>query len=203
MLKLVNPELKGQKLEDAVDEKVKERIVRPWREAHPRTTAFWYELENACMDAVGSPGKIFSARAVSFKVNKNFLLCRLPSGRVLYYYDPDIRAMETSWGEMKDSVTYMTVDSLSKKWMRTGTYGGKLAENVTQAICRDIMAEAMLRLEGSGYPIVLTVHDEIIAEIPEDFGSVEEYERIMCVVPAWATGFPIQASGWRGKRYKK
>lgn len=185
------------------DDAIKEQIVDPWRKAHPMTRRFWYELENACLEAVNQPTRISSYRSISFRVKDKFLMCRLPSGRLLYYYDPDVRPCKTSWGEMKDSVTYMTVDSLSKKWVRTNTYGGKLAENVTQAICRDLMAEAMLRVEAAGYPIVITVHDELVCEVPEGFGSVEELEQIMCVVPNWATGFPIKAAGWRGKRYKK
>ena len=185
------------------DEEIKEQIVNPWRNAHPMTVAFWRGLEEACMGAVANPGMVVGFRSVEFRVRKNFLMCRLPSGRILYYYDPDIRPCLTSWGEWKDSVTYMTVDGMTKKWVRTNTYGGKLAENVTQAICRDLMAEAMLRLEAAGYPIVLTVHDEIVTEVPEGFGSVAELEKIMCVVPKWASGFPISAAGWRGKRYKK
>lgn len=505
--------LKGDQLEEAIDADIKANIINPWREAHPKTVAFWYDLERACMAAVQNPGRIETCRSISFTVRDKFLMCRLPSGRLLFYYDPDIRAMKTSWGEMKDCVTYMTVDSLSKKWIRTNTYGGKLAENCiaegtkvltdsgwkpietvtktdlvhdgvgfvshggifltsiqacvsidgvfmtpdhevltnegwkaassdprpyrpnlrgvngyspcpfgrkeeilggalylrkpsnslrvgyeegsktggnselrlydelltkkecghenswddqpsgvlgmeiddgsvsasntpsveelrrsgypslrtlayvrkllerrwsdlftrtyvgseeqqrllfsrkfplgdsqssipqqtdkrlyrdaertydrvrgirsvrdrgnnssvpdrsslasrgssdsgefssseqkvydirncgprsrfvvrgdsgpfivhncTQAICRDIMAEAMLRVEAAGYPIVMTVHDEIVCEIPEGFGSVEEFQDIMCQVPAWANGFPIKAAGWRGKRYRK
>lgn len=185
------------------DEQIKEQIVRPWREAHPMTVAFWALLEEACTNAVEQTRRIFKARSIGFRVQNNFLMCRLPSGRVLYYYDPDIRPCETSWGEIKDSVTYMTVDGMTKKWIRTNTYGGKLAENVTQAICRDLMAEAMLRVESAGYPVVMTVHDELVAEVPKGFGSVEEFVKIMCEVPSWAQGFPIKAEGWRGKRYRK
>lgn len=189
--------------DDLDGEEIKTQIVKPWRGAHPQTVAFWYDLERACMGAVQEPGKIFSARSIGFRVSKKFLQCRLPSGRLLYYYDPEIQPMMTWWGEMKDSVTYMTVDGMTKKWIRTNTYGGKLAENVVSATCRDIMAEAMRRLEAAEYPIVMTVHDEIVAEVPVGFGSVEEFERIMCEVPKWAVGFPISASGWRGKRYRK
>lgn len=189
--------------EDMTDEEILAERVRPWRDAHPRTVAFWYELERACMSAVAEPGKIFSARGVSYTVRDKFLMCRLPSGRLLFYYDPRIMAMETSWGEMKDCVTYMTVDGMTKKWRRTNTYGGKCAENVTQAIARDIMAEAMLRVEASGYPIVMTIHDEIVCEVPEGFGSAEEFEGLMCEVPAWASGLPLKASGFRSKRYRK
>lgn len=189
--------------EGMTDDEITEQIVRPWREAHPATTRFWRELEDACVSAVREPGRVFCCRAISYKVQDNFLLCRLPSGRLLYYYHPSIEPCRTSWGDIKDCVTYMTVDSMTKKWVRTNTYGGKLAENVTQAICRDLMAEAMLRIEAAGYPIVLTVHDELVAEVPEGFGSVEEFCEIMCKVPAWAEGFPIKAEGWRGRRYRK
>lgn len=188
------------------DEEIKEGIVNPWREAHPMTVRFWRELEEACLAAVRQPGAVQRCRGISFRrtiQTPGFLLCRLPSGRILFYYDPDIQPIETSWGEVRDQVTYMTVDGMTKKWVRTNTYGGKLAENVTQATCRDLMAEAMLRVEAAGYPIVLTVHDELVAEVPEGFGSVEEFAKIMCEIPAWAPGFPIKAEGWRGKRYKK
>lgn len=155
------------------------------------------------MEAVRYPDRVTSARSVEFKVKGMYLMIKLPSGRLLRYHAPDIRPCATSWGEMKDCVTYNTVNSVSKKWVRTNTYGGKLAENITQAVCRDLMAHAMLALEDSGYPIVLTVHDEIISEVPEGFGSVEEFENIMSYTPGWADGFPVDAKGWRGKRYKK
>ena len=189
--------------EGMTDDEIKARIVYPWRDAHPMTVRFWRELEEACTAAVANPGLPYYARAIAFRVQGGFLLCRLPSGRLLYYYDPDIRPTETSWGEIKDAVTYMSVDGNSRKWTRTSTYGGKLAENVTQAICRDILADAMVRVERAGYPIVLTVHDEIVCEVPEGFGSVQELEALMCIRPKWAPGFPIAASGYRSKRYKK
>ena len=189
--------------EGMTDEEIKERIVDPWRDAHPVIVDWWYRLEDACMEAVRYPDRVTSARSVEFKVKGMYLMIKLPSGRLLRYHAPDIRPCATSWGEMKDCVTYNTVNSVSKKWVRTNTYGGKLAENITQAVCRDLMAHAMLALEDSGYPIVLTVHDEIISEVPESFGSIEEFENIMSYTPGWADGFPVDAKGWRGKRYKK
>jgi DNA polymerase len=89
------------------------------------------------------------------------------------------------------------------QWKRIDTYGGKLTENIVQALSRDIMAFGMVNLEKSNYPIILSVHDELVSETDKDFGSVEEYEMIMCKLPKWAKGLPIKAEGWKGKRYKK
>jgi len=88
--------------------------------------------------------------------------------------------------------------------MRIDTYGGKLTENCVQAIARDILANAIVNLENVGYEVVMHIHDEIVAEIPEKWGSIQEFEEIMSTLPIWAHGWPLKASGgWRGKRYTK
>lgn len=189
--------------EGMTDDEIKEQIVNPWRDAHPMTVQYWWDLEKACFNAVKEPGKVFAARGIHYRVKGRFLLCRLPSGRLLYYYAPRIEPVMTAWEELKDQVTYMTVHSVTSKWERTNTYGGKLAENATQAASRDILANGMIEVEAAGYPIVLSVHDEIISEVPAGSGSVEEFEGLMCRVPAWANGLPLKAKGFRARRYKK
>jgi len=103
----------------------------------------------------------------------------------------------------EDTLTYCGVGP-NHKWVRTETYGGKLAENITQATARFILSNALINVEAAGYPIVMHTHDEIVSEVPDGFGSVEEYERIMSIMPTWAHDWPIKAAGgWRGKRFRK
>ena len=178
-------------------------IVAKWRDSRPVTVQFWRNLERACTRAVEKPGSVWDCGKIRFKVSDGFLKMRLPSGRVLWYARPRIALKEMSWGEQKAVVAFDGVDSKTRKWGQQYLYGGLLAENATQATARDLLVNGMFAVESAGYPIVLHVHDELVAEVPEGFGSVEEFERLMCTLPEWGKTIPVKAEGWRGKRYKK
>jgi DNA polymerase len=185
------------------DEEIMAKIVNPWRDARPNIVQFWRDMEHAVMRAIKTGEVVYYRDLLAWAEKGRWLYCRLPSGRVLSYFAPRIKKRLMPWGKEKRQVSYYGVDTYTKKWCRQWTYGGKLTENIVQAVARDLMAGAMLRLEAAGYPVVLTVHDEIIAEVPEGFGGLGQFEAIMAGAPYWAEGLPIVAKGWRGKRYRK
>ena len=181
-----------------------------WRETHPNVRQLWRDMEDAAMSAVAYPGTLFRVRGmVEFDKKGSFLHMRLPNGKCLWYAFPKIERKLTAWTDdngkavYKDTLTYEGVDSTTRQWRRQSTYGGKLVENACQAIAREILAEALPRLEAAGYPVILHVHDEIVCEVPIGHGSAQECERIMCKPLSWAEGLPLAAEGFEAERYKK
>lgn len=184
------------------DERANE-IKTLWRDSHPRVVSYWWDLERAALEAVAHPGAKVTVRQTAFIVKGSFLFAKLPSGRMLTYPYPVLKAIETPWGEMKEQLHYWHVDGLTNKWEETHTYGGKLAENLTQAVARDVLAEAITRVSQWGFDVVLHVHDEIVAEMRWEPDWLEYLVTQMKVLPAWATGLPVAAEGWQGRRYRK
>lgn len=172
-------------------------FVRLWRNAHSATEAFWGQLEMAFKRAVLTPGSIFTAGKVRVAKQGTWVRVVLPSGRCLCYPSPRLE------GE-RESISYMGISQFSRQWWRLNTYGGKLAENVTQAASRDIIAGALPIIEDRGYEVASTVHDEDITEAPDDdFHSSDHLAALMSNNPHWAVGLPLAAAGFESTRYKK
>lgn len=206
------------------ESEIKDAILK-WRKASPSIVEFWggqwrkdpdrwafrYELhglEGAAVAAVKNPGQCYEFRGIGYGVKDGILYCRLPSGRTLKYHDPRLIPDESPAGNKIDRLMYYGWNTNPEKgrmgWSPLDTYGGKLTENVVQAVARDILANSIQNLTRAGFPVVLHVHDEIVAEVPEGTRSVAEFEDIMGQMPAWAAGWPVRAAGgWRGKRYRK
>jgi DNA polymerase len=181
--------------------------VKQWRNDSPMIVKFWHELERAAKRALKSPGTTPTYRYISYTYTGGVLYCTLPSGRHLAYHQPLITPKELPWGAMGEEISYMGWNTDPKKgprgWIRLRTWGGKLVENVTQAVARDILTHAMPLIENAGYHIVLHVHDEVVSEVPIGYGSIKEFEQLMGTLPTWAADWPVRASGgWRGHRYR-
>ncbi len=184
------------------------RNVRLWREASPRIVDLWYGLERCAIGALQNPGTEYRHRSIRYVYRGGALYCLLPSGGYLTYHNPRIELEDGPYGR-RAKICFWGWNTNPKngpvnRWIEYRTYGGKLTENVTQATARDWLACAMLRVDAAGYPIVLHVHDEIGAEVPQGWGSVEELEGVMGAAPSWGADWPIRAAGgWRGLRYRK
>lgn len=170
-------------------------IKRAWREAHPATSRLWRELQLAMAGAVENDDEVFLAgEFLSFRRRGQWTLLQLPSGRSICY--PAARCDQ--------GLSYAGVNQFTRKWERVGTYSGKLSENATQAVARDVLAHGMLAAEKAGYRIVLSVHDELIAEVPDsDEFTAARLANIMSMPPVWAEGLPLAAAGFETDRYMK
>lgn len=168
---------------------------RSWRYAHPNIFAWWSELKTAAMKAINSPGTAFKCRKVTFVKKGSWLLIKLPSGRFLCY--PSARVED-------GKISYMGNNQYTRKWQRLYTYGGKFAENITQAVARDVLGHNMPLIEDSDYDICLSVHDEVITEaddVPEY--NHEHLSSLLATNPEWALDLPLAAAGFESYRYKK
>ena len=175
-----------------------QQIVTQWRAASPTIPRFWRDTENAAKRALENPGRTFTIPCgVKYRRDADALRCRLPSGRILSYWDARI-------GEHKGkpSVLFMGQDQTTRKWKQMETWGGKLVENIVQAYARDCLAVALLRLDAAGYDITFHVHDEIIAEAP-DGSRWEDMAEIMGRPIDWAPGLLLRGDGYDTKFYMK
>ncbi|HCM6141599.1 TPA: DNA polymerase [Klebsiella aerogenes] len=170
-------------------------LKRLWRRAHPETCDFWYQLERTVRAAIATPKKTLYCGYLKVRRDGAWLRIQLPSGRALCYPSPSIE---------KGNITYMGINSYSRKWQRLKTYGGKLVENVTQAAARDVLAGNMPLIENAGYSIVLTVHDEVICEAPDtDDYTDAALSSLLSTNPEWAPDIPLNAGGFEAYHYRK
>lgn len=173
-------------------------LVSAWRKSNSNIVKLWWDVERAAISAVKDKTVVTMQYGLKFYCKGGMLFIKLPSGRSLAYVRPRIEIDERF---NKDKLTYEGIEG--NKWGRISTYGGKLTENIIQAIARDCLAEAMLRLERYGYRIVFHVHDEVILDVPKDAGSIKEVEEIMGLPINWAPGLPLRAEAFETDYYKK
>lgn len=203
-------------------------IKQVWRSLHPNIKQGWKDTIEAAKLAVKTPGKVYGIpnKKLMFKVENRWLKMRLPSGRTLKYFEPELHDDRSEEEKERIEVereiaalngfvyqeenelakwhlTYMGVDAVTKQWRREATYGGKMVENADQGGSNCLLRQAMLRLDRARYYPVLSVHDEAVTEVDSGWGSMEEMTQIMCASQSWAAGLPVTAEGYRAKRYRK
>lgn len=179
-------------------------IVTRWRDANKMIVDLWYSLESAAVSVIqtGAPAGVrglILAREFDIEHNLDFLTITLPSKRKLYYASPELGANQ--WG--RPSILYRGVNQTTKQWTQLETYGGKLVENVVQAIARDCLAAAIEHLEEAGFPVVFHVHDEVVIDCPESRADLDAVVQIMTQPIPWAADLPLNADGWVGDFFKK
>jgi DNA polymerase len=185
-----------------------QKAIRLYRKKHKPIPKFWETIEEAAIRAVQNPGKAFKHGLLTWECNRDFLTVKLPIGRRLYYYKPRVTQKQTKFGPTPE-LSYMGIEAKSKKFLRLSTWGGKLTENVVQAVARDLLMESALRIENRGLSrVVLKVHDEIVGErkrLPageNDLGG-RKFIFDMETLPDWAEGLPVKVEGWSEPRYRK
>lgn len=184
-------------LEMGIEEDELPKLVKMWRNSNKRITALWKKVGNEAIDAIYQQSIRRGVDRVLFGFQHGNLIIKLPSGRKLCYQDAKITDTEKG-----PKISYKGMNQVSRKWELTDTWGGKLVENIVQAIARDCLAQAMLRLRNAGYEIVAHVHDEVIIEAPID-ASLEDVCRIMGEPLDWAPGLILNAEGYVTPYYRK
>lgn len=175
-------------------------LVAAWRKSNPNIVNLWWDIENAAISEVKEMETVNMQYGLKFSYRSGILFITLPSGRSLAYIRPRIE-IDERFG--KDKLTYEGIEPNTRKWGRVDTYGGKLTENIIQAIARDCLAESMLSLDDRGYKIAFHVHDEVVLDVPNNFGLLEEVEDIMGMDISWAPGLPLRAEAFESNYYKK
>jgi DNA polymerase len=189
-----------------ITEEEAQSLVTNYRETHPKVKALWREANDAAIEAVNTPGEVVTfgpLRNLRYTKRGAYLYLILPAGRALAFASPKVIDQKTPWGTIQPAVQIMAVNPKTRQWGPQRMYGGLWVQNAVQAAARDIMAEAKLRARKAGYPTILTVHDELVSEVPAGFGDIKEFEHVLTELPGWAAGLPVAAEAWKGSRYRK
>jgi len=180
-----------------------EEVVEGYRYKYKKIVKLWYGAIGAAEKAIIT-GQVHVYKHLKFNVIDDYLYMRLPSGRLLAYYKPDIEKVKTPWGSYKNAITHLGINTYTRKWERLVMTHGRLTENATQAVARDILNVAVDRAEKAGFKTVGLVHDEIITIVKNDNDlNIEKLNSIMSESINWCSEMPIDAEGFEGMRYKK
>jgi len=175
-------------------------LVKQWRQTNKNIVKLWYAAEDAAVTAVREKTTVKLAHGVQYRYESGMLFADLPSGRSLAYVNPRIKH-EPKFN--KEGLVFDGMDQIKKKWMSHRTYGGRLVENLVQAIARDCLAVSMMRLDAEGYVINIHVHDEVVLDVPIGTGSLDHVTAVMGKDIGWAPGIPLRAAGYECDFYKK
>lgn len=193
--------MKAMDREGKIPEEELQSVVDAWRNANPKIVKLWYDYERAAKIAILEHRTVRRPHGVEFGFHHGNLFIKLPGGRKLCYWDARVKENPKTG---RDSIVYMGVNQETKQWGEAETYGGKLVENVTQAVARDCLADAMVRVSLSGGQIVMHVHDEMIVDMPnEDKDAPDKITEIMGVAPEWAEGLPLRGETYETEFYRK
>ena len=184
-----------------------EMAVKKYRESYHKVKACWYEMEAQAIAAIRTPGVAFSidTKRVTFKVVNEVLWMRLPSGRLICWQKPEVSPQLTPWGAMKDGITVINQNTVTRKWGRNKLIGSSIFQSAVQAIARDLLALGLLRLDDAGFNVIGCFHDEILRLEPlQDADSkLQQMIDIMTTQPDWAKDLPLAAEGWVDTRFRK
>lgn len=186
-------------LEGGIPEDELPDIVQKWRKASPKIVKFWYDVDAAAKQAIKEGRARIKQGGLRFRKTKGFLFILLPSGRYLAYAKPAIGTNRFG----SPSIVYKGMSQTANKWLELETYGGKLVENIVQAVARDCLAAAMERLTLAGYKILAHIHDEVVIEAPIGTGSLDEVIKIMAEPTEWNKGLILDAAGFEANYYMK
>lgn len=190
-----------------MDGKTAKKAIYAYREKHWPIPTLWANIERACVEAIRNPGTAYSLNKVTIYVKGKWLNIKLPSGRKLKYFKPRLSAKTLSGGRIVPQINHWGMVKLASGgavWMETVIWGGVLVNNIIQGISRDLMANAMVKIEDAQYQFLISVHDEGLSEKKKGLGNINQYLNLMSGhLPLWAGDCPIQAEGWTGHRYRK